>query len=297
MTSLVKNVVQQWGSHSKPPSTPPIDLCEICGKKPKFIERGFKHAYCSRTCAAKSGQGPSPSSCVLQSCRLTGKPAFAGFCSELHAKEGVRLGQVKACEICQVQPQRNGDLCLTCERRSPPGPRLREVRKGGSTFNQVRAQFNSEWDSAGTSPNLEKVYEVTLPRDVRKRNESYRAAKKSPQELRAFHSSQVICDLGVKDAALCDFKSCGICSIVKSSFKAFAFGIPYNNGRYGDGIYSYRNPALADRFATSCTSSPYRVMLACDVVVDSKVEVSDTNSIFVPSADAIAPAFILMYTV
>jgi hypothetical protein len=39
--------------------------------------------------------------------------------------------------------------------------------------------------------------------------------------------------------------------------------------RFGDGIYSYRNPALADLFATSCTSSPYRVMIACDVAVEA----------------------------
>jgi hypothetical protein len=37
---------------------------------------------------------------------------------------------------------------------------------------------------------------------------------------------------------------------------------------FGDGVYSYRNPALADNFATSCTSSPYRVMIACDVAVE-----------------------------
>jgi len=37
--------------------------------------------------------------------------------------------------------------------------------------------------------------------------------------------------------------------------------------RFGEGIYSYRNPARADRFSTSCTTSPYRVMIACDTFV------------------------------
>lgn len=37
--------------------------------------------------------------------------------------------------------------------------------------------------------------------------------------------------------------------------------------RFGEGIYSYRNPACADRFSTSCTTSPYRVMIACDTFV------------------------------
>lgn len=50
-------------------------------------------------------------------------------------------------------------------------------------------------------------------------------------ELRTFHSSQCICDLGVGDAVLCNFQACGICNIVKSSFRAFAFGVPQNIGR------------------------------------------------------------------
>ena len=120
--------------------------------------------------------------------------------------------------------------------------------------------------------------------------------------------------------------------VVKSSFKSFAFGTSSNqgrcvrgyryafkhqltSGRFGDGIYSYRNPALADRFATSCTSSPYRVMIACDVSVEPEqcsmdevsgvvrrkaiiadhAQVGEEESLFVPSADAIIPAYIIMY--
>lgn len=35
--------------------------------------------------------------------------------------------------------------------------------------------------------------------------------------------------------------------------------------RCGSGVYSYLEPSLADRHAVSTTSSPYRVMLACEV--------------------------------
>lgn len=87
--------------------------------------------------------------------------------------------------------------------------------------------------------------------------------------------------------------------IAKSNFKSLAFGTPWNQGRFGDGIYSYRNPALADRFATSCTSSPFRVMIACDVSVEpeqcSMDEVGEEESLFVASADAILPTYIIMY--
>ncbi|KAF9001574.1 hypothetical protein BDQ17DRAFT_1358447 [Cyathus striatus] len=212
MTSLVKNVVH-WA-------------LSICGKKPKFVENGFKHPYCSRSCA--------------------------------------RNGKVKT------------------------GPRLRELRSDGATFKSVRAQFLSEWESKKVSATMEKAYEVVLPRDVRRVN----TLKRLTVHLR----------LGFQDSTLCDFKSCGICCIIKSSFKTLAFGAPFNSGGtilYGDGIYSYRNPALADRFATSCTSSPYRVMIACDVIVEpgQATQAEENNeSLFVPVADAILPVYVIMYT-
>lgn len=87
------------------------------------------------------------------------------------------------------------------------------------------------------------------------------------KQIRTFHGTQCICDLGVSDSSLCNWKSCGICSIIKSSFTAFEFGVTGNSGRYGKGIYSYFDPSMADGFATSSISSPYRVMLACEVNV------------------------------
>jgi len=145
---------------------------------------------------------------------------------------------------------------------------------------------------------LDKVYEIILPRDARTRHDLYRTGNPSYEEIRSFHSSQCICDLGTKDPVLCGFKSCGICSILKSCFGTFAFGLSYNNGRFGDGIYSYRNPALADQHATSCTTSPYRVMIACDVCVEpgqTDEAATADRSVFVPVADAILPAYVLLY--
>uniref|UniRef100_A0A8H7Y2D8 PARP catalytic domain-containing protein n=1 Tax=Psilocybe cubensis TaxID=181762 RepID=A0A8H7Y2D8_PSICU len=297
MVSLVKNVVS-WGSSHRTKQPVVVDLCEICGKKPKFIENGHKHPYCSRSCA-RNGGGPSPTVCILQGCRSTGKPAFANFCSEVHAREGVRLGQVDKCELCEVQPRTVGTMCIPCDRVVRVEPQLRELSSGSTTYKNLRAQFLSEWESPGSSPSFEKAFEIILPRDVRLRHEQYRQANPTLEEIRTFHSSQCICDLGTKEPTLCNFKSCGICSIVKSCFKSFAFGASYNNGRFGEGVYSYRNPALADRFATSCTSSPYRVMIACDIAVESNNagvnNDTDEESLFVPTADGILPVHIIIY--
>ena len=86
--------------------------------------------------------------------------------------------------------------------------------------------------------------------------------------------------------------------------------------RQGKGLYSSRNPAFADRFATSCLSSPYRVMIACDVALpqqldkSTSVTISDLNvgqlftiyvqvvagdRVVVRKPEAIVPRFIVMY--
>ncbi|KAJ2917360.1 hypothetical protein MD484_g3079, partial [Candolleomyces efflorescens] len=193
-----------------------------------------------------------------------------------------------------------GNLCIPCDRATRGGPRLRELKPDGATFKSLRAQFLSEWEPSKNTPSFEKVYEILLPHDVRTRHEQYRARNQTFQEVRSFHSSQCICDLGAKEPVLCNFKSCGICSIIKSGFKSFAFGMSSNQGRFGDGIYSYRNPRMADRFATSCTSSPYRVMIACDICVEpgqcDENETGDEESLFVQSAEAILPVYVIMYT-
>jgi len=117
------------------------------------------------------------------------------------------------------------------------------------TNHLVRSQFSNEWRTQDDPPTAEKIYEITISRDVRAKHDAYgydvrivqdssltcaphRTKHPSLKEIRTFHSSQCICDLGSKEAALCNFKACGICNIVKSSFKAFAFAVPYNTGRY-----------------------------------------------------------------
>ncbi|KAJ7757696.1 hypothetical protein DFH07DRAFT_868090 [Mycena maculata] len=289
--------ILHWGARQKAQAPVQNDMCEQCGQKPKFIEPGgSRHAYCSRSCAKKA-QGPNPSACALRGCRATGKPAFSNFCSEEHGRQAVRLGQVEGCDSCHDQPRATGDLCIGCDRKFP-GPRVRELPVSGKDFKNVRMQFLSEWDCpSGGRPKVEKVYQVIVPRDIRARHDAYRASQHASEEIRTFHSSQCICDLGTKAVALCSFKSCGICCIVKSSFHELAFGETFNSGRFGEGIYSYRNPSLADVHATSATTTPYRVTIACDAAVESEFEVPDEESLWVPSADAIIPVYIIMYTV
>jgi len=55
--------------------------------------------------------------------------------------------------------------------------------------------------------------------------------------------------------------------------QVFAFDISHDTGSYENGIYTNLNPAEADRFSTSSMSSPYRVMVLCDVIMDKMTRV------------------------
>lgn len=108
-------------------------------------------------------------------------------------------------------------------------------------------------------------------------------------QVRTFHGAQCICDLGVADPSLCSWKSCGICSIIKSSFTTFEFGMTNNIGRHGKGVYSYFDPSMADRFATSSVSSPYRAILLCEVNIPTKGSNASKSPMVVKSVRGLMP--------
>ncbi|PBK75916.1 hypothetical protein ARMSODRAFT_1013331 [Armillaria solidipes] len=304
------------------PQTPPRPLCKVlidkiryysrksltcfqrCQQRPVFVENGHMHEYCGRTCA-EAQEGRKLNACLLVGCQQTGRTAHADFCSNEHAMEGVRKRQIASCKACRTYPKVTPDgFCNACKQQvtSPTiattsaSSRFKELSRISGEAREVNRYFTRHWDPLGAqSPTLHKIYKV---RSTAEENDSYMDFRKrvdKPKEVRTFHSAQCICDLGEKSPEVCQYKSCGICSIIKSSFTAFEFGDPFNNGRFGEGIYSYKFAANADRFATSCTSSRYRVTILCDVVVDSSVEVPEDESLFVPTSDAIIPRYVLMY--
>ncbi|KAF8824843.1 hypothetical protein HHX47_DHR7000275 [Lentinula edodes] len=70
----------------------------------------------------------------------------------------------------------------------------------------------------------------------------------------------------------------------------------HNEDRFGPGIYTFVNPKLADTEATTSSTSPYRVMVACDVLVDAGQEIPAEDSVFVASSEAINAAYVVMYS-
>ncbi|KXN81448.1 Iron-sulfur clusters transporter ATM1, mitochondrial [Leucoagaricus sp. SymC.cos] len=178
---------------------------------------------------------------------------------------------------------------------SRSGPRLRELNADSAAFRNLRAQFLSEWETKSDHlPGFENAYEVILTRDVRVRHDAYRCVRFMFVAARRCPEGEHIIVEGITKL------------IIVAS-------------RFGPGFYSYQNPARADRFSTSCTTSPYRVMIACDtVVLPGQVQEDSTGvswqhlknkitlipsfiqvneeSIFTQLADGILPAYVIMYT-
>jgi len=204
-----------------------------------------------------------------------------------------------------------GDLCLGCNNsigRSNE-PRLRELNLQDPKADSVVSNFHRQWNSS-EPVKVGRVFEIRPPRNTLKTREAYSyklSTFGTPRQLQTFHSTQCICDLGTHTVQFCNWTSCGICAIIKSAFTNFEFGVRSNSGQCGSGIYSYLEPSLADRHAVSTTSSPYRVMLACEVnLLPSRVKSpkfsgivqshEDGPSVFVSGADAIAPKYLILYS-
>jgi len=285
------------------------DMCEVCGKRPKFVEGGFQHPYCGRTCAKRRPSNFAV--CRLRQCPKAANTMFVGFCSEDHAKAAIRVGQVSACSKCNNLPATlGGNLCPACDRRlqlETAEPRLEELEPRDLSFQSVKKMVDREWKPVNSSVSVEKIFRVVNFRHTQRfeLNRQKLASSGPVEKIRAFYSSQCTCNIGYLDTQLCNTLSCGICTVLKSSFKSFAFNISHDTGRHGHGIYSNLNSAQADQFATSCTSSPYRVMVLCDVTMERKTRLfsmrrveskTDGESVFVTNPDSIIARHVILYT-
>ncbi|KAH9942726.1 hypothetical protein B0H21DRAFT_750060 [Amylocystis lapponica] len=267
-----------WGGSPHKPSS--MDLCETCNVRPKYKEpNGYQHPFCGKTCARNK---------MDQNMQGHSNPINNG------PRNTVNEGYIPASRA-----------------RSRVDSSLRELHSKDAMWQSVVSAFAHDWQD-NHHPTIEKILNISLPNDVRKRHEDYRKyldAKTGAVELKTYYSAQCICDLGVNDVELCNWESCGICNVVKSSFDLFCFHTTHETGRHGRGIYTNLTPARADHFATSSTSSPYRVMLVCNVLVarskdprepmqstsGKTISVNDGERVFVSDSAAVLPRYILLY--
>lgn len=289
------------------PSSGNSNLCEVCGIKAKYVDGwGVTHSYCGRTCAARSSTADvtkkSPP-CKIRGCNNAEDPNLRGFCSDDHANLGIDIGLVKGCIRCRsVLPQGSGQMCASCAQLAADELHMYDISRSGTVWREFEREWNDRWRDGGSAM-IEKLFEISYSPVIVAEKESYAQKLKSSggiRLLRTFHASQCICDMGTKGTVLCTWPSCGICNIIKSAFKGVAFGAPHNKGRHGNGLYSCTTPSRADRYATSCLSSPYRVMIACDVVLPQVPNKNNSilmdDLVVVRDSAAINPRYIVMYT-
>ncbi|KAL4062339.1 hypothetical protein J3A83DRAFT_1864565 [Scleroderma citrinum] len=285
------------------PSSYNSNLCEVCGIKAKYVDTsGVIHSYCGRTCAARgaaAGAAMKSPPCKIRGCSNVEDPTLPGFCSEDHAKRGVNIGLVQACARCKSLPQSSGQMCARCVQLPVDEPKIYDINSSGTVWREFQREWNDRWKDGG-SATIEKLFEISYSPVIVAEKESYASSSGGMRLFRTFHASQCICDMGTNGTVLCTWASCGVCNIVKSAFKGVSFGAPHNKGRHGNGLYSCTSSSRADRYATSCLSSPYRVMIACDVVLpqvpskNSSVLMDDL--VVVRDSAAISPRYIVMYT-
>lgn len=277
-------------------------MCEACGIKPKYVNPGgTQHSYCGRSCA-RTGVGKAASECLLRGCSNPGT-AFNGFCSVDHAKKGSAVSPPSASPGPKTQLQTHNHNGAGHAKPPSDVVNLSEIPSSATVWREFVREWNSKWLSQEGSALVEKLYEISYPKSISDAQDKYLQGSQATGQahiLRTFHAAQCICDMGTKGPMLCKWNSCGICNVVGSAFKSVAFGVPYNIGRQGKGLYSSRNPASADRLATSCLSSPYRVIIACDVILPQHLDKSTSivagDRVVVRVSDAIIPRFIVMYT-
>ncbi|KAH8832447.1 hypothetical protein DL96DRAFT_1704512 [Flagelloscypha sp. PMI_526] len=257
----------------------PAALCEYCQQKPRFVEAsGHKHKYCGKTCARAASQGVR-----------TSQPQTYHPRKHTHS----------ICKDCHHQKTTSVDhVCGQCRNKTTSS--LVEVARDNPIFNQVQNQFLNDWRKADGNPEIGKLYAIRNPYRQREAQKTYLNAQQNVEEAHTYYGTQMICDLA--NPVLCEIASCGVCQIARSSFGSLAFGENYDTGRLGLGLYTCRSSGLADNFATSCTSSPFRVVIACNTIVNTVTHQPEQNateeqlSSFVPISDAILPVYIIMYS-
>ncbi|KAG8865819.1 hypothetical protein FRB97_004375, partial [Tulasnella sp. 331] len=191
------------------------------------------------------------------------------------ATEAVRNREVPACPICLEYPINPGfDFCSKkCALKaedSDGGPLKRLDQQGPSAYEAVR-RFMTSWQSPPSEqlyrPSIHVVYDIDLPKKYEKRERG--GGFGGFTITTTYYGGQMLCDLGSDGALfpkLCNWPGCSICIVVTKAFDVLEFGAADNDGPFGRGIYTHRNPAVAHLKTVGKSTNPFRAIIACSVV-------------------------------
>lgn len=266
------------------------DLCEVCNARPKYRDSFRVHPYCGKSCAAKAPN------CFYPGCGAKGTREYGGYCSQKHQKATVY------CASCKSTPANPGHaLCSNCQMMQDKNRnRLVELPPNDTGFQEAQQMLISGWPRGVRPPQVGRVFKIMLGENSQLLRSQYKNSGDSSR-LPIWYSGQNICELGgpTKPVEFCQYKSCGICIPLKSGFSAFEFGQKYQTGPHGNGIYTTREPAVADKHAISSTGTPYRVVILASLTIPSNASrefiLGNNNDVFCKNPLAITPDYLIAY--
>lgn len=229
--------------------------------------------------------------------------------------------EFRICPHCREWPiQGPYEFCsVKCEKEAGIAKRkavfrvLKPLESKDRVAQAIYHKFITEWeDPTGelAAPAVTAIYQISLPYYEDRFLDAIAKAQAhgGSNTKSAWFACQCICDVGVKSADLCNFRSCGICMVVKSGFDELAFGQTTNNGIYGDGIYANLNPAMAHRFTVRKADHNSRVVILCSIVelepgapveniLDYGAATDGSGRVFCAKKDVIIPRRLVVYSI
>ncbi|EGO20697.1 hypothetical protein SERLADRAFT_417846 [Serpula lacrymans var. lacrymans S7.9] len=279
--------------------------CDYCHSRPKRVEAGKVHAYCSKTCASKAKTDD------CQFCHAKPKAPGHQYCGKTcagkanasgGAGQGKPFDTSTACLMCKKAPkqgQRNFCSKYCADSAESQAPLLLDVPSSHVTYKSVANQLHTSWKHTNRpSPRIKKIYKIVESHTLRAKYEAYKtkvegkghfeAKGMSPgNECRRWHGAHRGCKIGESgQTQLCSGQGCPICSIIRTSYDLQYSGNNFGWLRFGLGIYTSATSSKADDYiCPNGPRPPVRALLLNTVVVGKgKTLTLDARTLTAPPA-------------
>ncbi|KAG8990899.1 hypothetical protein FRB94_004827 [Tulasnella sp. JGI-2019a] len=279
-------------------------ICEICRRRPKLLTtdrrsgRTIVQPFCGRACAEEANN-------ISHSRQSYGsRPEFRQAddydedeydSGEEEEEDEEDEEEPPDCILCGKYPQ--ADDSYFCGKRcarvaSSSAPIILPVDEDDPDFRDIEEQFYESWEHEDKEmPTVQQVYKIIQTDELMERYESYRARVEREGRFRRkrlapgnerwqWHGTRRSCDIGddPRRTKLCGSHDCGVCGIVRRSFKLNRVGTARrpsgsechtNFSRYGSGIYTSTTSSKSDDYSGNHerSRSPYKTMLLARVVI------------------------------
>jgi len=238
----------------------PVEMCTVCGTRPRYSKGGQSYPTCGYKCAATLGtrNGAYPGMCnvcherprhvnpvtarVYPQCGKTCRDRARYRNRNASAQKSSDRTEPKkldtSCLWCwRTSKQGNAGLCATCSAYAAEQntPLLLEVPRGHVIFKDVMERFEENWKALAPCPEVRRIYKIQQSHTFLTGFETYQTTinKQLKESMigvslsrRQWHGTTRECNLGdsgIQDP--CSSQTCLLCSIIRTSFQNAKAGI------------------------------------------------------------------------